>query len=105
MLVSHGPRPPENERLKNASQIIGGASGRIIWALADSESKATFTRFPESERCSAPVRQVASPPNRSLGPSGPGSSLGLTSGPVVPRVIGKRRRQLPHRTTVDSFRL
>jgi hypothetical protein len=56
MLVSHGPRPPENVRLKNAGQIIGGASGRTIWASADSKSKTAFTQFPESERCSAPMR-------------------------------------------------
>jgi hypothetical protein len=61
MLVSHGPRPPENECLKNTCQISGGVSGRTIWASADSESKTAFTRFPESERCFAPVRQAASP--------------------------------------------
>jgi hypothetical protein len=31
MLVSHGPRLSENVRLKNAGQINGGTSGRIIW--------------------------------------------------------------------------
>jgi hypothetical protein len=71
MIVSHGPRPPENLHLKNTCQVIGGASGRTIWASADSESKPAFTRFPESERYSAPVREVASPPDLSLGPPGP----------------------------------
>jgi hypothetical protein len=56
MLVSHGPRPPENARLKNAGQIIGGASGRTVWASADSTSKTALTGFPQWERCSAPVR-------------------------------------------------
>jgi hypothetical protein len=83
-------------RLKNAGQIIGGVSSRTIWALADSESKTAFTRFPASERRSAPARQVASPPDLSIGPTGPRISLGFTVGPVVPWVTGKRRCQLPH---------
>jgi hypothetical protein len=99
MLVSHGPRPPENVRIKNTSQIIGGVSGRTIWASADSEPKTVFTRFPESERCSSPVRQVASPQIDRSARRAPESSLGLTVGPVVPRVTGKRRRQLPHIST------
>jgi hypothetical protein len=45
MLAIHGPRPPENVRLKNAGQIIGGASGRTIWASADSKSKPLLSDF------------------------------------------------------------